>query len=162
MNLIDTCVYGGGTAMAVVFSENNKCLNLSILDYQFPVKKGMDNFDANWLTVKIEYTLNEESQTWTDNCLLSDELESLTEDIDAIIEDKETGMITEFMEPYLKFAITRVGDIFAVQIRFVYDTSDGWKEVYISQGMSRDELKKLNVGLRSLSEQFPFRNIEGK
>jgi hypothetical protein len=148
--------------MAVVFSENNKCLKFDIVDYQFPAKRGMNNFDANWLTVKIEYTLNEESQTWTDNCLLSDELESLTEDIDTIIEDKETEMITEFMEPYLKFAITRASDIFAVQIRFVYDTSDGWKDVYIAQGMSREELKNLNAGLKSLSVQFPFRDMEAK
>jgi hypothetical protein len=66
------------------------------------------------------------------------------------------------MEPYLKFAITRASDIFTVQIRFVYDTSDGWKDVYIAQGMSREELKNLNAGLKSLSVQFPFRDMEAK
>lgn len=74
-----------------------------------------------------------------------------------IISGSETGLITEFLEPFLKFAVTAVGSIYAVQVRFVYDTSHGWKDIYISQAMTLEELREINDHLKQLSAQFPVR-----
>jgi hypothetical protein len=62
------------------------------------------------------------------------------------------------MEPFLQFAVTKVGDIFAVHVRYVYDSSTvEWKEVYIAQGMNCDELRVMRDGLKSYLTQFPYR-----
>lgn len=128
--------------------------------YEFPMQKGMDEFDANWLTVKIDYSEDGHSASYTDNCLLADELEDLTEGIRDIISGKESRMILEFMEPYLKFSLTKVKDIYAVQIRFIYDTSEDWKEIYITQSMDKYELCKMRDIFQSLCDRFPVRKVE--
>ncbi len=46
--------------MVVIFNENNKRLELSIVGYEFPLEKGMDEFDANWLIVQFDYYRKEE------------------------------------------------------------------------------------------------------
>jgi hypothetical protein len=148
--------------MQVVFTENNKTLKLSIDGYEFPLESSTNAFDANWLTVKLEYILDGETQTYTDNCLLAGKLEFLTEKIAAVVENKKTGLAADFMEPNLKFAITQVGDIYTVQIRYVYDTPSECKDICISQDMNKEELKKLNAELKSLSSQFPVRKTGAK
>lgn len=143
--------------MNITFTEKDKKLEFSIIGYEFPLQKGMDEFDANWLTVKIDYSEGDSSASYTDNCLLADELENMTEGIENIISGKETGIITDFTEPYLKFSLTKIDYTYAVQIRFVYDTS--WKEIYISQGMNKDELCKMRDSLRTLCNSFPYRKV---
>ena len=56
--------------MVVIFNENNKRLELSIVGYEFPLEKGMDEFDANWLIVQFDYYEDENFSSYTDNCLL--------------------------------------------------------------------------------------------
>lgn len=145
--------------MNIIFTEKDKKLEFSIIDYEFPLQKDMDNFDANWLTVKIDYSEGDSSASYTDNCILADELEAMTDGIENIVSGKETGIITDFMEPYLKFSLTKVGYIYAVQIRFVYDTTGSWKEIYISQGMDKNELCKMRDSFRTLCHSFPYRKV---
>lgn len=145
--------------MSVIFKEGNKRIEFSIIDYEFSMQKGMDLFDANWLTVRIDYKDDNNSAVYTDNCLLADELESMISGIADVIDGKETGIITDFMEPYLKFSLTKAEDSYAVQLRFVYDTED-WKEIYITQCMSVDELRNLKEELNVLSDEFPYREVE--
>ena len=142
--------------MSVIFTENGKRLELDILGYEFPDGKG-DMYDVNWLDVGVAYDDGSLSFRQKDSCLLSYELEELTEALDGIVEGRETGMIRTFMEPYLSFAVTRVGEVYAVQVRFVYDTSDGWKTVGVCQGMDRRELAEMNAELKAMSARFPRR-----
>lgn len=146
--------------MSVVFREDDKKIELSIVNYEFPWQKGMDSFDADWLTVKIDYEDAEHSAVYTDNCLLASELESMVDSIKNVIDGKETGIIMDFLEPYLNFSLTKIDDLYAIQIRFVYDTIENWKEIYVSQGMSIAELKILHEELNALSEKFPHRNVD--
>lgn len=149
--------------MSVVFSESGKrgkLLSLSIDGYEFDyspdeITSKTDKYDMNWLTVRIDYSENGKEYTYTDNCLLAFELHELTEDIDKIINGLETGFITENIEPFLRFAVTVAGGIYAVQVRFVYDTSHEWKEIYISQAMTLNELCETNEKLKELSRRFP-------
>ena len=142
--------------MSVIFTENIKRLELDILGYEFPDGRG-DMYDVNWLDVGFVYDDGSLSFHQKDSCLLAYELEGLTEALDGIVEGRETGTIQTFMEPYLSFAVTRVGEVYAVQVRFVYDTSDGWKTVGVCQGMDRRALAEMNEKLKAMYARFPRR-----
>lgn len=144
--------------MSVMFIEGNKKIEFSIVDYEFAAKKRMDEYDRNWLTVSIVYFDGVEHHSYTDNCLLADELESVVREMKDIHFGKETGMIADFIEPYLALAVTKVDDIYAVQIRFVYDTSDDWKEIYVSQGLTEEMYQEVCCEMENISKQFPTRN----
>ncbi|MCD7727070.1 MAG: hypothetical protein LUH57_01830 [Ruminococcus sp.] len=144
--------------MSVMFTEGDKKIELSIFDYEFAAKKGMNEYDSNWLTVAIEYFDGVEHHSYTDNCLLADELESIVKNMKDILSGKETGMIADFIEPYLELAVTKVDDIYAMQIRFVYDTSDDWKEIYVSQGLTEEMYQGVCSDIEKMSKQFPVRN----
>ena len=148
--------------MSIEFKENNKRLLFDVLGYEFPhIKKDCDSYDANWLTVSISYADPNLSFNDRDNCLLSFELEQMTEAIDAIAEGKETGTIQTFLEPYLTFSVTGTGSGYAFQIRFVYDTADGiWKDVYICQEMSLSELIEMNNEFKAIYAKYPCRETE--
>ena len=143
--------------MSITFSENNKRLELEVLGYEFPDAEG-DYYDANWLNVGIRYDDGSLSFRQVDSCLLAFELEELTETLDAILEGRESGTITDFMEPYLTFAVTRTEETYAVQLRFVYDTDGPWKEVSVCQGMDRRELRGMNDRLKEMYARFPRRD----
>ncbi len=142
--------------MSITLTENNKRLELDVLGYEFPDAEG-DWFDANWLNVGVVYDDGSLSFRQIDSCLLAFELEELTETLDAILEGREAGTATDFMEPYLTFAVTRTGERFDVQLRFVYDTGSPWKEVCVCQKMDRRALAELNDGLKEMSARFPRR-----
>jgi len=146
--------------MSITLTENNKRLVLDILGYEFPGAED-DYFDANWLNVGIRYDDGNLSFHQIDSCLLAFELEELTETLDAILEGRETGMATDFMEPYLTFAVTRTGERFDVQLRFVYDTGSPWKEVCVCQEMDLRELADLNIELKKMYARFPRRDGKG-
>lgn len=153
--------------MSVIFTENNKVLELSIDGYEYDYSpddntKPTDSYDSNWLTVRVDYSENGNSHTYKDNCLLTFELDSLSEDIDKIINGSESGLITDFLEPILKLSITAAGGLYAVQIRFVYDLSDVWRDVYISQTMTLDELRQLNEQIKEMAALFPVKNLREK
>lgn len=148
----------GKQFMSIIFRELGKQLALSIDGYEFDHSDINNNYyDANWLRVRVDYSENRISHTYKDSCLLASELRELTKDIDNIINGSETGLITDFLEPYLKFAVTAVRSIYAVQVRFVYDTSQGWKDIYISQAMTLEELRETNDHLKQLSAKYPVR-----
>ena len=146
--------------MSLVFIEGEKKIEFNVINYQYPERVATEDYDydANWLMVEIAYSNRAETNTYNDPCLLTYEFIDLIDGIDEILAGRETGYITDFMEPYLQFSVTKVGDLFAVQIRFVYDTTDGqWKEIYVSQGMSYQELNAFSQAGRLLCEQFPER-----
>ena len=143
--------------MSITFSENNKRLELEVLGYEFPDAEG-DYYDANWLNVGIRYDDGSLSFRQVDSCLLAFELEELTETLDAILEGREAGTITDFTEPYLTLAVTRVGETCALQVRFVYDTDGPWKAVGVCRGLDRRELAELNAGLKNMYARFPRRD----
>lgn len=153
--------------MSIIFTEKDKQLDLSIDGYEFDyssneISNTKDRYDANWLTIRVNYSENGHTQTYIDNCLLTYELDSLTKDIDKIVNHYETGLITDFLEPTLKLAISVAEGICIVQIRFVYDTTEVWKDLYISQAMTLNELQEINISLKEIAARFPVRRIGKK
>ncbi len=143
--------------MSLMLTEGNRKIELSIVGYEFAAKKGMDESDLNWLTVLVTYSDGAEHYSWTDNCLLAYGLESVARKMKDILSGKETGIIADFIEPYLELAVTKVDDVYAVQIRFVYDTSDDWQEIYVSQGLTEEGYREVCREMENMSKQFPTR-----
>lgn len=150
--------------MGELFTDNKKSILFDIDKYQYHIPHPTDQeySDANWLTVNINYTEMGLNKNFVDSCILTFELEELVQQIDDIIDGKETGMISDFLEPFLRFAVIKLENIYAVQIRFVYDTTDDWKEIYISQGMNENEFLRMRDGLDMLRKKFPIRRIPHK
>ncbi|MBR4692867.1 MAG: hypothetical protein IKP17_08920 [Oscillospiraceae bacterium] len=145
--------------MSITLTENDKRLELDILGYEFP-EGGSDLYDVNWLVVGVAYDDGSLSFRQEDSCLLAYELRELTEALDGIVEGRETGLIRTFMEPYLSIAVTRVGEVYALQVRFVYDTAGPWKAVGVCRGLDRRELAELNERLKAMYARFPRREVQ--
>jgi hypothetical protein len=143
--------------MAVIITEGDKRLEFSIISYEFPFRRN-DEYDDNWLVIKIDYYEDGKLKTYTDPSILTFELEILIKDINGIMSGRKTSLITDFLENYLEFSVTKKGDIYAVQIKFIYDTmSEEWKEICVSQDMSLGELRLMNEGLKYYLYKFPYR-----
>lgn len=127
------------------------------------MKGNIDDYDANWITVEFSYSDNNLTFTQKVSCLLNYEFESLIDSIDSIILGQETGIIGTFIEPYLSLAITKVKGAYAIQIRFLYDTTDGyWKEVYICEEFDDGNLINLNEEFKVLYKKFPYRPVDSE
>ena len=115
--------------MAIAFTENSKRLVFDILDYEFPaVSKSDYDYDSNWLKISMDYSDRSFSFQEEVCCLLSFEFRELIGAIDGILSGRETGYISDFMEPYLSFALTKAEDTYAVMIKFIYDGS-AWNDI---------------------------------
>ena len=141
--------------------NGSKSLSFTIEEYQYPSEKshGDDyNYDANWLNVVIEYSDETGIKHYRDACLLTYELENCTEKIHKIISGEEMLYFSDFMEPYLKLAVSRAGDRIVFGIEFVYDTADGiWKSHKVSEVVSQARAQEMLDEMKSLSSRFPER-----
>lgn len=141
----------------IIFSERDKTLELDITGYQYENCRGLDEYDSNWVMVRVKYSDPDLSFNFADPCLLNFELKEFIDEIQEL-ELTETGLIKNFIEPYLAMAITKIDDDFAFQIRFVYDTTEeSWKEAYICQKFDLQGLRNLKDQFRRLYDKFPYR-----
>lgn len=144
----------------MVIQDKNAKVEFRIVGYQFPdgkpSKKNDFNYDANWLTVEIVYQNGIECNTYYDSCLLTYELEDTINDIQNLLASKQTAFISEYMEPYLKFAASKVDDKFALILSFVYDTLDGeWVTFTVTETVSRESFLDIKDELQSYLKQYP-------
>jgi hypothetical protein len=145
----------------MMIQSEGKSISLAIEGYQFPnqkiQKKGYD-YDANWLNVIVCYADANVSERYIDACLLTYELESCIEEIDEVVEGKETLYISDFMEPYLKIAVMRTGASVVIGMVFAYDVADRiWKERKVSETVSLERAKGIVEELKEYSARYPQR-----
>ena len=148
--------------MSITLTDQKKVLAFGIEGYEYPDEKTSApddyNYDANWLNVWFEWTDGKSSDKSTDACLLTDELKGLFNSAIEIESGRENGYISDFMEPYLKVSITRSDDRFAVQVRYIYDTSSGpWKEFYVVDQLSGEAFREFCRQLGEMTEKYPVR-----
>lgn len=148
--------------MSVIFKEKDKTMELDIVDYESAYDENSDWYDVNWLTAKITYEAGTHKAVYYDNCLLTSELEEMTEDIKKLIDGEETGVMPYFIEPNLSFSAQRNDEIYAVHIRFIYDMKDGWKDVYAAAQMSGEEIEDIYVKMKELCSRFPERKVKSE
>lgn len=140
--------------------DRGKTIKFGIIGYQFPnagySKPNDPDYDANWLTVQVSYTEDGSTATFQDSCVLTWELKEFAEALSEIVSDRETGYISDFMEPYLKFAIAKAGDKFTLTIDFVCDVSDGeWKKINATQLVDREQLIEMRDEINQYLTTYP-------
>lgn len=140
--------------------DRNKTIEFGILGYQFPnagrSKPNDPDYDANWLTVQVNYTEDGTTAHFQDSCVLTWELQEMAEALTDILADRETAYISDFMEPYLKFAVAKAGDKFTFTIDFVCDVSEGeWKKINTTQLMDREQLSTICDEIKHYLTTYP-------
>lgn len=145
----------------MIMHQGNKIIEFTIDGYQFPAEKtcneGFD-YDANWLMCEVKYSDAEVNETYMDPCLLTDEMAYFVEELSKILEGAEEGFISDFMEPYLKIAATRIDENIVIIFQFVYDTTDGiWKKRKITAVLSQEETAEMVQDLKDLVNKYPKR-----
>lgn len=138
--------------------EDSRTIDFTVIDYQFPeIEKGKyDEYDANWLTVQVDY--NEGEATFEDSCVLSFELAGFAERLEDLLEGREDSCQSDFMEPYLKFTVEKKGSRFEFQMEFVCDVECGEAGVLtITEICDEDRLREIREGLEEIILGFPKR-----
>lgn len=150
--------------MSILFIENKKRLEFDITGYEFPdIRKLNIDHDANWLAVTFSYQDDKLSFKKADNCLLTYEIEEIIHALEKILAGEETGCILTFLEPWLTISVTKTHDEYAFQFRYVYDTADDvWKEIYICQSMSSQDLHDLYQHFKAYLDKYPLRKAVKK
>lgn len=142
--------------------EENNSIQFDVLGYQFPKceksKPNDYNYDANWLTIKVTYTTSGGTNEYTDSCLLTYELNEVVTGINNLIGLKQSGYISDFIEPYLKIAIAKSDENFVFQLHYIYDTSGGdWKTISAVETLSTQQLIEIKEKFVSILVAFPDR-----
>lgn len=149
--------------MQITFYEKNKKIELSIINYWFPFNHDFDDvendFFANYLAVKIVYSDGNSTTIHCDRYFTNYSLNTLTNSIDNLVTDKESGFMADFyaITTVLAIAITKVNDIYAFQLRLYYGLSTNPKEIYICQGLDKTKLSEIKNKLQEYSDKFPPR-----
>lgn len=145
----------------MLITENNRSINFNISGYQFDKLKSLGmtyDYDANWLICEIKYSEDDFSQSYSDPCLLTYELEELINAFSKILDGEDGGYISDFMEPYLKISIAKAEDKIMLIVHFVYDTSDGiWKKRKVASMVEKEYALQILNELRELQTTYPER-----
>ena len=146
--------------MGIIFTENSKRLEMSIIGYEFEytpdeITDAAKMWDANWLTVRIDYMENGQSKTFTDNCLQTLELQSLTESLERVLNNSQTEFVEEFTEENLYFSAEAENGAYKVSVRY----SDYGEKASILQTMTPEELRETINKLKELSACFPVKKM---
>lgn len=145
----------------MIFTEDNKRIELNISGYQFPNRKSTRakyDEDANWLVCEIKYSEDNFSRTYWDACLLTDELEELTHSLSNILEGLKSEYISEFVEPNFHISIAKEEDKIKFLIHYAYDISaEIWKKRKVTSFVEEDYAIQILNNLRTLQEKYPRR-----
>ena len=141
--------------------NKNERLSFDIDAYQYPEHKSQEkgyDYDANWLVVAVSYSNDKTSEEYHDACLLTYEFEDFIEGFSNVLAGKETLYISDFMEPYLKFAVAIADERILLGMEFVYEVNETtWKSRKISEVISMDRAKEIVEELRLMLSRFPQR-----
>ena len=139
-------------------------LVLTIVGYQFPALED-DEWDSNWLNVRIDADDGREAWASTDPSLLTFEAQALADWLD----DLSHGEVREppgFVEPNLRFEATAWDDSEAtVRVFFELESRPpgaasrvvGEHPLWIDFTLSRPELHNAAVSLRDQLDRYPPR-----
>ena len=153
--------------------ENSKgeYFQLKILGYQFPHIID-DKWDSNWLNIGIEVK-HAKKETWTavDPCLLTFEVERLSDWLETIITDyRQAKPAQEFTEPSLKFVLSIAENCPILRIyfdKFLRPVRPKWEpgrkkpreELWSEFPIEENDLSEVVHSLRSQLKNYPMRAL---
>ncbi len=138
---------------------------LTIIGYQFPEMQ-TEEYDSNWLRIRVDVHHPKESWSATDSSLLTYEVAELASWVDAVARGDFGEMKLGFIEPNMRFSLVpEKGHPKAIRVTFGYETSppslQGTEDAH--DGFAVDfPLADLNLplaaqSLRSQLDRFPQR-----
>ena len=146
----------------MTITDKRKQLSFTVLGYEYPLCKGSTaknyNYDANWLTVKVNFKQADVELENKDSCLTTGELKTLVEEMDHILEGSSTCYITENMEPYIKIGISVMEDHYVILFQHdLYDDKGDWSSWSGAEMMDRQRFAEIRDELAGFCEQYPER-----
>ena len=145
----------------MLIRNGDKSLSFTVERYEYPDCKSSNTsneYDANWLMLKVTWSDDNGKQIYQGACLLAWELQEIPKELGRIIAGDELLYLSDFMEPYLKLVFANADQQILTGIEFVYDTTDGvWKSHKLVETMSIKDAKKLVEELNTLCEKYHVR-----
>jgi hypothetical protein len=140
-------------------------LEVEILGYEFPPTMD-DQYDSNWLIIRISAKTATGSWTATDPSLLTSEVVWLADWFDGIARGEEKDRELEFLEPNLSFELletssdrARLRAWFELELRPTWARSDaaGERDLHAELDVTHADLRRAAEALRTQLRQFPPR-----
>ena len=159
---ISAFVMKGNTAYMKI-QESNRAITIGIVNYEFPnaepSKSDKVNFDANWLTLKVDYEEKDQIQSFLNPCMLTWELKELADSVSNILSGRWAKYVSNYVEPYIKIIISKEIEKYHFEILYARDTDsdDRWEVRDVAQLLSKEELSEIEKELLKYIEVFPER-----
>ncbi len=148
----------------MILTGDKKSFELKIVSYQFPYIKN-DEYDSNWLNIKIKVKGLQRAWEATDPMLLTFEVTQLVEWLEGILNNKKKDKL-EFLEPNLKFVkIKKSDDKAHIRIYFELEARPKWahsniagqEDLYLDLNPTRENTRKAIANLKNQLKKFPIR-----
>ena len=146
-------------------TTDNKSFELKIRSYQFPYIRD-DEYDSNWLNIKIKVKGLQKPWEVTNPMLLTFEVKQLAEWLEYLLENKRNETELEFLEPNLKFVkIKKTNDKVHIRIYFELEARPIWahsniagqEDLYLDLILTREGIRKAIADLKNQLKKFPIR-----
>ena len=144
----------------MLFKNDDVCLQLDIVNYEFPADGGdPTSDDRNWLVLRCTWMAEDDVRKDSNSCLLTYELREMTAGLKVLNAGIKAEYASSFVEPYFELAAQANGDdTFQVAVSFYLPNSmDGDDTAEIECTMSKEEMGELIRELDKLCEKFPDR-----
>jgi hypothetical protein len=105
---------------------NEDAGELTIAGYEFPEIHD-EPWDSNWLVMETTATVDGQSWTTRDPCLLTLDVEQLADWLEALGNERPVESELHFMEHNLAFELEGVGDLVRMRIWFGCGARPAWK-----------------------------------
>ena len=139
----------------------NQLVELSIVGYQFDDEERLDEYDYNWLYIKLNADLNNKSYTVTCPALLTWELRNLSKWFKDLSINKVKKVELEFLEPCISFELlsSKTEKIKQIRINLALEFSQSTSDDGLSVIFEADSqtLKNYSIQIKEDLEEFPER-----
>lgn len=139
----------------------NQSIELSVVSYQFDVGESLDEYDSNWLDIKLNADLNNKNYIVTFPALLTWELQQLSKWFRDLSKNKVKEVELEFLEPCISFELISSDTEKIKQIRINLalefsqsDSDDGFSVIFEADNQ---KLKNYSIQIKEYLEEFPER-----
>ncbi len=143
----------------LIKGKDKSSFEMTVMGYQFPDLVN-EQYDSDWLNIKINVSIPKGSWTSTDPSLLTWEVVDLSKWIESIAEGQSVDTEESFMEPNLRFELIEAGQK-KIRIYFSLESKPSWAlkndDLWADFEVATDDLEKAATSLREDLTRFPTR-----
>ncbi|MEM9081434.1 MAG: hypothetical protein AAGC74_12160 [Verrucomicrobiota bacterium] len=144
--------------------DSTRSFALHVAGYQFPELENED-YDSNWLNIRIDVLHPEGSWTATDPSLLTYELRELGTWLASITKNPAESSEIDFIEPNLKFQYRAESDPQILRILFELESRPGWapsdgagmEDLWVDIPFAREDFESAAAAIAEECRRFPQR-----